>query len=215
LLGWYAQPTNATVVTTDYRADNGTSTSGDLFSFGTTATTDRALGSLASGTSGTVGYGLRLVNDTAASVTDISFSYVGEQWRNGGNATPQSLAFSYLISSSPLLSPNVPSNLSWISFAPLSFTSPIATVTAGALDGNLAANRVAISSVLTGVTLNVGEELFVRWLDFNDAGNDHGLALDDVGVTFTPVVVAPEPTVGALLGGFGLLGLMMASRRRS
>jgi len=213
LLGWYAQSTNTTIVTTDYRADTGAGNTGDLISYGPAASTDRALGSLGSGTTATMGYGLRLVNDTAAPVTDILISYVGEQWRNGGNATPQSLAFSYLVSVSPITSPNVPSNLGWISFAPLTFTSPIATAAPATLDGNLVANRVALSSILTGVTLEVGQELFVRWLDINDTGNDHGLALDDLTVTFTPAV-APEPTVGALLGGFGLLGLFMASRRR-
>src|SRR5262249_19180652 len=59
---------------------------------------------------------------------------------------------------------------------------PIATATAGAVDGNAAANRIAISATLP-VTVNASQEIWLRWQDPDDVGSDHGLAIDDFSVT--------------------------------
>jgi uncharacterized protein len=207
LPGWYAQATNA-LISADYRADSGTSTTGDLYSYGSSGSPERAFGSLASGTSGNIAFGLRLQNDTGSALTDITVSYTGEQWRNGGNTNAQSLAFSYRISASPITSPDAHGTLVWTPFAPLTFTSPTVGSTATALDGNLPANRTFLSSILTDVTLNPGEELFLRWFDLNDTGNDHGLAVDDITVSATAV---PEPS-SMVLGLIGL-GFLLARRK--
>ncbi|HWS27066.1 MAG TPA: Calx-beta domain-containing protein, partial [Xanthomonadales bacterium] len=66
--------------------------------------------------------------------------------------------------------------------AALGFTSPIATASTAALDGNAPANRLARSNSLT-VDVAVGQEFWIRWIDVNDAGNDHGLAIDDFSLT--------------------------------
>src|SRR5262249_31127478 len=91
----------------------------------------------------------------------------------------------------------------WTTFAPLSFTGPITGATAAALDGNAPANRTAISATLT-VTVNDGQEIWLRWQDPDDSGNDHGLAIDDFSVTANgipgdnaPAVVTATPTNGA------------------
>jgi predicted extracellular nuclease len=53
---------------------------------------------------------------------------------------------------------------------------------AATLNGNDPANRLAKSDTIT-VTVGVGQEIWIRWKDTNDAGNDHGLAIDDLSVT--------------------------------
>jgi hypothetical protein len=45
---------------------------------------------------------------------------------------------------------------------------------------------------IQGVELLPGQEIFMRWMDTNDSGNDHGLALDDVRITALPPTV---PTI--------------------
>src|SRR5439155_23740482 len=129
-----------------------------IWSFGTIGATDRALGSLGSGTPKTNVFGLRIQNDTGSPVGNVTISYTGEQWRNGGNTAVQTLAFSYQVSATPFTSPigvDAEPNNGWTGFAALNFDSPITVATATALDGNAAANRTVFGpTVLTGVTLN-------------------------------------------------------------
>ncbi|HEV2665536.1 MAG TPA: hypothetical protein VG324_11525, partial [Blastocatellia bacterium] len=81
--GWYS-----TRVT--YNSGTGSSNTGALYSFGVAGAnpvTDRALGSVASGSTGTVFQAARLTNNTGGTITSLGISYAGEQWRNGGNDT--------------------------------------------------------------------------------------------------------------------------------
>ncbi len=183
LPGWYLG-TDANPTVTSYLVGIGSGTTGGFYSFGSTLSTDRALGGLGSnsyyGASGSgKGYiGLILQNQTGATFTSLDISYTGEQWRNGGNATVQSLTFSYIISASipTLTAPGT-------AFSALDFASPTHTTTSGALDGNLAANRTGLSSTITGIVIPDGWYIMLRWIDLNDSGNDHGLAIDDLSVT--------------------------------
>ncbi len=227
LPGWYASRafTGGTTTAlgpyayTSYRVDAGTATSGLLYSYGVAGVnpvTDRGLGSLASGTPKTNSFGLRIANDTASAVDTVTISYTGEQWRNGGNTNVHTLEFSYKVAGVVFASPidTVANGVNgWNSFSSLNFLSVNNTATAAALDGNLAANRTVFSGVvLTGVSLNPGEEIFLRWKDVDDSGSDHGFAVDDFAVGFN-AVSAPEPTVAAL-GGLAALGLIIARRNR-
>jgi len=49
------------------------------------------------------------------------------------------------------------------------------------------------------------------------AANAPSVIFDDlsVGTTFGEIAAVPEPSIGALLGGFGLLGLFMSARRQN
>ena len=165
----------------------GTSGTGAMYNYGSAAVpADRALGDVGSGTPGTFAYGVLFTNDTANSISNIVVSYTGEQWRNGGNASTQKLMFSYQISSSPITStdPTISNTAPWIYVTTLDFLSPTVGATAAALDGNAAANRTAISATLSGVSVASGENILFRWLNPNDPGNDHGLALDDMTITY-------------------------------
>ena len=201
--GWYtSRPT--------YNTDTGGSGTGALYSYGSTASTDRALGTVGSGTTGNILAGVRLVNNTGVTITSLDISFVGEQWRNGGSATTgvlsvaQTVDFQYQVANPGVVTDaNVPATTGWVDYNPLDFTSPRFGTNAGAaLDGNLAANRVPLASTLT-VTVTPGQEIWLRWLDINHADNDHGMAIDDFSVTAngagTPTPVpSPSPTPGAL-----------------
>jgi hypothetical protein len=225
LVGWYASRafTAGTTSTygpyayTSYRVSDGTTTSGLLYSYGVAGVnpiTDRGLGSLGSGTPKTNSFGVRISNDNAYSVNNVTISYTGEQWRNGGNTASNRLAFSYQVSSTPFASPiSVDVNgAGWVNFSALDFVSLINTATAATLDGNAPANRTLFSSVLlSGVTLTPGQEIFLRWLDIDEGGSDHGMAVDDFSISFSAV---PEPATAALVG-LGLLGFILSRRNRS
>lgn len=173
LPGWYSN--RAT-----YNAGTGSATTGALYSFGTGA--DRALGSLASGSTGTLYYGVRLANATGRSLTAVDIAYTGEQWRNGGNTSPHWLAAQYRVApAGEITGINAPST-GWTNLPALDFTGPVATATAGALDGNAAANRVAVAGRLE-VNVPAGHELWLRWSDIDNSGSDHGLGIDDLSIT--------------------------------
>ncbi len=193
--GWYASKGSADA--TNYLAGTGTSTTGGLYSFGTNGThsaSDRAFGSLASGGTATIAYGMRFTNNTGLIQSNITVSYTGEQWRDGGSLVAEKLAFSYAVSSSPIT--NTFSAATWTDFPALSFTSPVTTKT-NALDGNAPANRQSFFNiVLTGVTVGPGQELSLRWVDTDDSGSDDGLALDDISISFNGSGSSgPDPSI--------------------
>jgi len=167
LPGWYTSKGNGDA--TNYLAGAVASTAGGVYSFGVNGThplADRALGSLA-GSSTTYAFGVRFVNDTAAAQSNVTVSCIGEQWRSGSLPTSQTLAFSWQVASTPIT--NTYSSGVWSSFAALSFISPNLSPVTNALDGNAFANRQLFSSiVLTGVVVNPGQELFLRWQDVDD-----------------------------------------------
>jgi len=224
LTGWFASRAYTSGTTsaygpyayTTYRVGDGSANNGSIWSFGTIGQTDRALGSLSSGTPKTNAFGVWIKNDTSTAVNNILISYTGEEWRNGGNTAVQTLAFSYETFSTPTFTGPldvVPAGVgNWIGFSALDFLSPTVGATAAALDGNNPANQVQFSNVLlTGVTLNPGDSIFLRWVDIDDTGNDHGLAVDNFSASFTAV---PEPSAMAIGGCLALLGVAWRNSRR-
>ncbi|MCW3126033.1 MAG: Fibronectin type domain protein, partial [Bacteroidetes bacterium] len=92
--GWYASSSN--IATTGVNSGTGSNNAGGIYSFGAASASDRALGSLASGGSNTITYGVKLNNSTGAPVNRVFVQYTGEQWRDGGSgAVANSLTFSY------------------------------------------------------------------------------------------------------------------------
>ncbi len=209
LPGWYASrtlPVGTTNVTT-YIGGAGASTTGSLYSFGPTNVQERALGSLASGTPGNFAYGVRISNDTATPQA-LMVSYTGEQWRNGGNTAAQKLEVSYLVGTG-LTSADATNSQIWTAVTALDFVSPFIGSTAAPADGNASTNRVVFSNVLvSGVSVLPGEEIFLRWYDYNDPGNDHGLAIDNLSISFiatnaisTPPSITKQPTNTTVVQG--------------
>ena len=84
--------------------------------------------------------------------------------------------------------------------------------TVGAINGNLAANQANLSGSVTGLNLNTGSDLWIRWTGVDITSADDGLAIDDFTLTATfaaaPAAV-PEPGTFVLL----LTGLSTALLR--
>ena len=191
LTGWYSSRTT-------YNAGTGSSTTGSLYSFGvagTNALGDRALGALASSGTSTIHYGLRLRNTGTTDITSLAVSFRGEQWRDGGSAAPQTLNFSYRISESAITDLTTGT---YTDADALDFTSPQASASASALDGNASGNFTDLASSIA-VTIPPNWEIMLRWSDVDDPGADHGLAIDGLSVVATFVdnnapVIAPSTT---------------------
>ena len=182
LPGWYAAKSVAPHEVANYNTGTGSSTSGALYSFGGSGSTERALGSLASGTPGNFAYGIRFTNDTGLARTNLQVSYTGEQWRVA-STNLQKLTCWYQTGTA-LTHADASSALTWTALPALDFISPNTNATQ-TLNGNAASNRVAFTNVaLSGIVVDAGQELFLRWLDPDDTGSDDGLALDNLTVTF-------------------------------
>ncbi|MEO8084750.1 MAG: DUF11 domain-containing protein, partial [Ardenticatenales bacterium] len=173
--GWdFAESgTNANLL---YTAGTGSGTAGDTYSFGAAASTERAFGGLQSG-SLIPTVGAAFTNNTGVTIASLAIGYTGEQWRLGALARVDRLDFQYSLDATSLTTGT------WTDFDSLDFTSPTTGPTAGALDGNAAANRTLVSSTIAGLTLANGATIWIRWTDLNATGSDDGLAVDDFALT--------------------------------
>ncbi|HMU47755.1 MAG TPA: T9SS type A sorting domain-containing protein [Chitinophagaceae bacterium] len=164
-----------------YAAGTGSSNTGDTYSFGSIASTDRAFGGLQSGALiPTIGF--YVTNNLGATITSIQISYTGEQWRLGATGRTDRLDFQYSLNAASLTTGT------WTDVDALDFITPN-TTTLGALDGNAAANKTLISSIITNINIPSGTNFFFRWTDLNIAGSEDGLSIDD----FTLTVIGSIP----------------------
>jgi hypothetical protein len=201
--GWWIseEPGNTT-----YRAGDGSANSGDTYSFGSGTASDRSLGSVASG-SVSSNFGVRYINNSGSSFSSFNYDFFMEQWRSGGRTDLDTLYFHYSVNNS-LDNAGVLkiSTGTWTKLSSNDIVSKITSTTAGALDGNLPANRQYYHFTVTGVTVAVGDTLYLRWQDPNAAGSDDGLSIDDYNfsvATTLPVVLksftASKSSIGTLL----------------
>ena len=196
ITGWYSSRTI-------YNSGDGSSNAGALYSFGTTGSTERALGSVGSGSTGTVFYGVRMKNNTGTTITALKVTYTGEQWRNGGNLSAQTVNFAYRSSATPITS--ITSG-TWTNVSNLNFTSLSTGATATALNGNLDSNNSVISYSITGLSIPASDELMLRWEDIDHSGSDHGLAIDDLTIEANPLDPDP-PLVTSLFPANGAVNV--------
>jgi uncharacterized protein len=189
--GWdlFESGTNANAA---YQAGTGSNNAGDTYSFGASTATERALGGLRSG-SLVPTVGAQFTNNTGATITSITISYAGEQWRLGQNVTGRAadrLDFQISTDATSL------STGTWTDQNALDFGSPVLAGTIGALNGNAAANRTAISAVITSLGIPNGATFWIRWIDADlIPGADDGLAIDEFSLIPNGFVAPPTPSL--------------------
>jgi hypothetical protein len=213
--GWYAK-TDATASIASYGAYTGSQNPAGLYAFGVEGInplSDRALGMVTTndftGPAGSgKGYiGWRIRNNTGSTIESITVTWTGEQWLRQNNSNAHTLDLDYQVG-------NLVTDLTagtWTSASSM-FTSPI-TGDSGTtlLDGNASANRVVdIEAIISGLSIDPNQEIMLRWVDLNDTGTDHVMAIDDVSVSvgydYTHNIPAEIPETGVTItvsGGNG------------
>jgi uncharacterized protein len=202
-----------------YGVSTGTSTAGNTYSYGSSGASDRALGTLltSSSTSGVSPViGVAFHNLTGYVIDHLAIEFVGEQWRRGNasRSDPDRLAAAWGFNKSGL------GDGTWNDLNDLDFLSPVTSGSAGALDGNLAANQTMVSHSFLALGWQPGDTLWVRWTDMDALGADDGLAIDDFSFSWR-ATLPPNgsnnsvPDAGSSLALFGLAlsGLGFLSRR--
>jgi hypothetical protein len=182
--GWRLLETG-TGANTTYSTDAGATTTGNTYSYGTGTNTDRGLGMLRSGSvASTVGVQFR--NTTGQTVSSITVSYVGEQWRCGATGRADQIDFQYALNATSL------STGTWADVNELDFAS-LQTASIGAKDGNAAANRTTKTFTVTGLSIANNAIFWLRWVDVDASGADDGLAIDDFSIRLGATAPPPPP----------------------
>jgi hypothetical protein len=182
--GWVFEETGAGS-DTNYEADNGSSSIGNTYSYGSIGDSERALGILRSSSVVVPAIGVSFTNNTGGFISQLVISYKGEQWRIGeGTGRSDKLVFYYSLDATSL------STGTWQDVFHLDFTSPIVTGTVGAIDGNAIGNNSTISYTLTDLAIAPGQTFWLRFNDNNNLTANDGLAIDD----FSMYAAAPVST---------------------
>ncbi len=193
--GWGFSESGASANTT-YTAGTGSSNTGDIYSFGSAASSDRSLGGLRTGNLAPT-FGAAFTNNTGSVITSLKIIYTGEQWRLGATGRNDKIDFQYSLDATGL------ANGTWTDVNQLDFTAPNSTGTAGAFDGNATANRTTLTFSITGISVANGSTFFIRWTDSDATGADDGLGIDDFSIETNPsdpnppVVTTLNPVNGA------------------
>lgn len=184
--GWFMTETGGGARDNEqYAVDTGASTTGDTYSYGAAAATDRALGQLRSGTL-IANYGACFTNNTGATISSLAVAYTGEEWRFGTVGRTDQMNFEYSLDATSLITGT------WTNVIALNFVTPN-TATVGAKDGNAAGNRTALSSTIGSLSIANGATFWIRFIDIDTTGADDGLAVDDFSLT--PQGGPPTPSL--------------------
>lgn len=190
-VGWFMS-------TATYTGDNGVGSLGTTYSYGTTSSVERSLGSLASNATQPK-FGINFINNSGVTITSITISYTGEQWRMGQAGVIDRLDFQYSLTATDV------STGTWIDENNLDFVPPVTTGAVGAIDGNNSSNRTLKSFTITALNILNGSSFWLRWNDFNPSGADHGNGIDDISVAFNGATAPPcsepssQPPAGTLV----------------
>ena len=177
--GWEFNESGTNANTT-YRAGTGSDNTGDTYSFGAASNSERAFGGLRSGSLVPL-IGAQFTNNSNGTITSLAIAYTGEQWRLGQNTSGRSadrLDFQLSTDATGITTGT------WTDADSLDFASPVVAGTVGALNGNVAPNRTAISFTITGLNIPNGATFWLRWADSDlIPGADDGLSVDDFSLT--------------------------------
>ena len=178
LAGWYGLADPTASVGTRFGATDGDQTTGGQISFGLPGSPNRALGLLATSTTGYTAFGAKFINGTSQTLRFMTLQVTGEIWRQSD--LPKTLEFYYFIDPSAT---NVFST-SATAFLPalnVSFPTVPADVGGAAVDGTAALNQTNLA-VFDQVITNwaPGAALWLVWEMASPAGKSQGLAIDNL-----------------------------------
>lgn len=175
-------------------AGTGSSGTGDTYNFGdTAAATDRAFGGLLSGSLTPI-IGACFTNNTSSPLRGFSIGYAGEQYRLGATGRADRLDFQFSTNATSLTTGT------YVDVNVLDFNSPTTTGSTGELDGNSSRTVIPLTQITLPTPIPVGSTIFIRFSDFNAAGSDDGLAIDDFTFSVATATAASVSVGGRVLG---------------
>jgi hypothetical protein len=196
LAGWYGSD----VLLSRFGVTDGDQTTGGQLSFGLTNSSNRALGLLATSTTGGTAFGVRFINGTAITLTRMNLQFTGEVWRQSDKS--KTLQFYYFID--PTGTNSFPTNTTALISA-LNVNFPTVSADSGgvAVDGTSPLNQTN-RSVLNQTITNwpPGAPLWLVWQMTDNTGKAQGLGIDNL--SFSASIPLPVP-VDIQISGTNLL----------
>jgi hypothetical protein len=192
---WQYSNPGGSSANTEFKSQDGSlgsSAGRGVESFGQNGSTNRALGALS--TSNQVNtFGMLLVNNTASTTfTQLTLSYTGEVWRIGDASPPDVLTFAYGQPTdtndinSLILTGDTNLDFHGDSTSNYAIIKPTVPVAGGiAVDGTNSINQTSVTDTITGISWAPGQTFAIRWLGENNTGQDDGLGIDNLSLSFS------------------------------
>lgn len=137
------------------------------------------IGGRASDAVGDIHYGMRLTNNSGTTLNQFTLLYEGAQFRNSNSGVQNTIEVTWRAGTPGDLMAGV-----WNQVPELTFDAPHVGdgVSGGVnIDPYHPDNRETIGPVtITGLQWLPGEDLWIRWTDFNASGVDHGVGIDNI-----------------------------------
>src|SRR5581483_6828190 len=180
LAGWYGLGN----LSSKFGAIDGDQTTGGQISFGLPNSSNRALGLLATSSTGPTFFGAKFINQTTETLDTISVQVTGELWRQSN--IPKTLECFYYLDPTA----NAPFTGSHTALLPaLNVAFPVDTAAVGgvALDGTSANNQTNLSIVAQPIIgWAPGAALWLVWEMPDATGKAQGLAIDNLSFSAAP-----------------------------
>jgi hypothetical protein len=174
LAGWYG----TSALLSRFGATDGDQTTGGQISFGLPGSSNRALGLLATSSTGGTAFGVRFINGTAMTLNQMTLQFTGEVWRQSN--LPKTLQFYYFIDPTGT-APFPGSATALLPSLNVSFPTVPADVGGTAVDGTSPLNQTN-RSVLNQTITNwpPGAALWLVWQMTDSTGKAQGLGIDNL-----------------------------------
>ena len=174
LAGWYG----SNALLSRFGATDGDQTTGGQLSFGLPNSSNRALGLLATSTTGGTAFGVRFINGTAITLTRMNLQFTGEVWRQSDKS--KTLQFYYFID--PTGTNTFPgAATAYLPVLNVSFPT-VSTDSGGvAVDGTSPLNQTTLSVLNQAITnWPPGAALWLVWQMTDNTGKAQGLGIDNL-----------------------------------
>lgn len=183
MAGWYGR----SVYESKFGATDGDQTTGGQISFGLPSSSNRALGLLATSTTGGTAFGVRLINGTGLTLTRMNVQLTGEVWRQSN--LPKTLQCYYYVdgTGTSTFGTNQTASIPALS---VSFPTVAADVNGVAVDGTSPLNQTNLSALAT-INWPPGAALWLVWQMTDSTGKAQGLGIDNL--SFSASLPLPVP----------------------
>jgi hypothetical protein len=177
MVGWFGLANPAASIGTRFGASDGDQTAGGQISFGLPNSSNRALGLLATSTTGYTAFGAKFINNTVATLNYLNVQATGEVWRQSDKA--KTLECYYFIDPTATAAMSTAETAS-LPALDVSFPTVPADVGGAAVDGTNPTNQMnlAIQNQVIA-SWPPGAALWLVWEMADATGKAQGLAIDN------------------------------------